>query len=80
MNGLISLADMKSGQKGRIVQIDGGGGMTRRLDALGLRVGKQIKKVSKQLMRGPVIISHGNTRAAVGFGMTQRIWVEIEKL
>ncbi len=78
MNGMISLADMKSGQNGRIVQIDGRVGMTCRLDVLGLRIGKKIKKVSGQLMRGPVIVSHGNTRAAVGFGMAQRIWVEIE--
>ena len=79
MNGLISLVDMKSGQNGRIVQIDSGGGMTRRLDALGLRVGRQIQKVSRQLMRGPIIVSHGNTRAAVGFGVAQKIWVEIEQ-
>lgn len=79
MNEPISLASMRSGQNGRIVQIDGGGGMTRRFDTLGLRVGKQIKKVSRQLIRGPVIVSHGNTRAAVGFGMAQRIWVEIEQ-
>ena len=78
MNGLISLVDMKSGQNGRIVQIDGRVGMTCRLDVLGLRIGKKIKKVSRQLMRGPVIVSHGNTRTAVGFGMAQRIWVEIE--
>ena len=78
MNKRVSLADMKSGQNGRIVQIDGRVGMTCRLDVLGLRIGKKIKKVSRQLMRGPVIVSHGNTRAAVGFGMAQRIWVEIE--
>ncbi|MBU0478855.1 ferrous iron transport protein A [bacterium] len=79
MNGLISLVNMRSGQNGKIVQIDGGAGMNCRLDALGLRVGKTIKKVSRQLMRGPVIVSHGNTRAAVGFGMAQKIWVEIEQ-
>jgi len=79
MNKPISLVNMRSGQNGRIVQIDGGVGMTCRLDALGLRVGKKIKKVSRQLMRGPVIVSNGNTRAAVGFGMAQKIWVEIEQ-
>ena len=79
MNGAISLANMRSGQSGRIVQIEGGFGVNRRLDTLGLRVGKQIQKVSRQLMRGPIIVSHGNTRAAVGFGMAQRIWVEIEQ-
>ena len=79
MNEPISLANMRSGQNGRIVKIDGGGGMTHRLDALGLRVGRQIQKVSRQLMRGPIIVSHGNTRAAVGFGVAQKIWVEIEQ-
>ena len=78
VDGRISLANMRSGQSGKIVQIDGRVGMTCRLDVLGLRIGKKIKKVSGQLMRGPIIVSHGNTRAAVGFGMAQRIWMEID--
>lgn len=78
MNNPISLANMQSGQNGTVVQMDGGYGMTRRLDNLGIRIGKKVRKVSSQLMRGPVIINHGNTRVAIGFGMAQRILVEIE--
>ena len=73
----ISLAQMRSGQKGRIVEINGGYGLARKLDALGIRTGKEITKISEQLMRGPVILQHNNTQAAVGFGMASRILVEV---
>ena len=50
--------------------------MTRRLDALGIRVGETITKVSSQWMRGPVLVRHGNTDVAIGYGMAQKIMVE----
>ena len=73
----ISLAQMKSGQKGKIVSIDGGYGLAQKLEALGIRTGKEIKKISEQLMRGPVLLQHNHTQAAVGFGMATRVIVEI---
>ena len=79
MNNRVSLVTMDAGQTGTVVQIDGGYGMMRKLDKLGIRIGKKVQKVTSQLIRGPVIINHGNTRVAVGFGMAQRIWVNIEK-
>jgi len=68
---------MQSGQKGRIVEINGGYGMARKLEALGIRTGKEITKISEQLMRGPVLLQHNNTQAAVGFGMASRVLVEV---
>lgn len=79
MANRISLVNMVAGQTGRVVQIDGGYGMMCKLDALGIRVGKQVHKVSGQPMGGPVIISQGGTQVALGFGMARRIWVEIER-
>ena len=73
----VSLVQMKSGQKGRIVEIDGGYGLARKLEALGIRTGKEITKISGQLMRGPVLFQHNHTQAAVGFGMASRVLVEI---
>ena len=73
----ISLVQMRSGQKGRIVEINGGYGLVRKLEALGIRTGEEITKISEQLMRGPVILQHNNTQAAVGFGMASRILVEV---
>ena len=73
----VSLAQMRSGQKGRIVEINGGYGLARKLDALGIRTGKEITKISEQLMRGPVLLQQDHTQAAMGFGMASRVLVEV---
>jgi len=73
----VSLAQMRPGQKGKIVEINGGYGLAHKLDALGIRTGKEIKKISEQLMRGPVLLQQNNTQAAVGFGMASKVVVEI---
>jgi ferrous iron transport protein A len=75
----VSLAQMQPGQKGKIVEINGGVGLVQKLEALGIRTGKEIKKISEQLMRGPVLLQHNNTQAAVGFGMASKVVVEVEE-
>ena len=75
----IPLARMQSGQSGIVVEIMGGHGVINRLNALGIRPGKRITKVSSMLMRGPVTIQLGNAQMAIGFGMAMRIIVEIAK-
>jgi len=74
----LSLAAMRSGQKGRIVAINGGYGLARKLDALGIRVGKEITKKSEQWMRGPVLLQQDNTQLALGFGMASKVLVELK--
>ena len=74
----LSLAAMRSGQKGRIVAINGGYGLARKLDALGIRVGKEITKINEQWMRGPVLVRQDNTQVAVGFGMASKVLVELD--
>ena len=75
---LITLRQVRSGQSGRVVRIDGGRGLVSRLNSLGVRPGKRITKVSSMLMRGPVTIQVGSTQVAIGFGMASRIIVELE--
>ena len=75
----ISLVQLKRGQSGRVIQIMGGYGMTRRLSALGIRPGKRLTKVSAMFMRGPVTARVGGTEIALGFGMATRIVVEVEE-
>jgi len=70
---------MYPGQSGRVMQVAGGIGMVNRLNALGIRPGKKITKVNSMLMRGPVTVQLGGTRLAIGFGMANRILVEIEQ-
>ena len=76
---LVTLRQMQSGQSGKVVQVQGGMGLANRLSALGVRPGKKITKVSSMLMRGPVTVQSGNTRMAIGFGMANKIIVEIEE-
>lgn len=73
----LSLVQMRPGQKGRIVEINGGYGLACKLEALGIRTGKEITKISEQLMRGPVLLQQDNTQAAMGFGMASRVLVEV---
>ena len=75
---LVTLRQMQSGQSGTVVQIHGGFGLVNRLSALGIRPGKRITKISSMLMRGPVTIQSGNTHVAIGFGMANRIIVELD--
>ena len=74
---ITSLAQMRMGDTGKIVAIHGGGGLARKCDALGIRIGKKITKVSEQWMRGPVLLRQDNTQVAVGFGMASKIQVEL---
>ena len=73
---VMDLTQMREGERGRVVDIQGGWGLLRKVDALGIRTGTEIVKVSSQLMRGPIIIRVGNTQVAIGFGMARRVIVE----
>lgn len=73
----IDLVEMQTGQQGVVLDIQGGRGMAMRLEALGIRPGATVTKVSAQIMRGPVVVSVGNTQVAIGFGMARRIMVKL---
>ena len=73
----IPLGRMEAGQSGTVVQVQGGRGLISRLSALGIRPGQRVTKVSSMFMRGPVTIQVGNAQVAIGFGMANRIIVEL---
>ena len=66
-----------AGQSGKVVAVDGGHGLSTKLEAMGIRPGVKITKVSGQIMRGPVIAKIGSTQVAIGFGMASRVIVDI---
>lgn len=74
----ITLRQMQAGQSGIVVQIAGGHGLINRLSALGIRPGKRITKVSSMFMRGPVTIQVDRAQVAIGFGMANRVIVELD--
>jgi len=52
--------------------------LVRRLNAMGIRPGGRITKVSSMFMRGPVTVRVGQTQLALGFGMARRILVKLD--
>ncbi len=76
---ITDLTHMKSGESGFVTDLRGGHGMLRRLDALGIRYGVRLTKVSGQFMRGPVIVRVGTMQVAIGYGMARHVFVEIER-
>jgi ferrous iron transport protein A len=78
-NEQLTLAQMRTGQKGTVVGVMGGPGLIRRLDALGIRPGKQVTKISSTLFHGPITLGVDSARVAVGFGMARRIVVKVDK-
>jgi ferrous iron transport protein A len=77
-NKLVSLAEMQAGQNGTVMNIDGGHGMTARLNTLGIIQGKRVTKISSMVMRGPVMIEVDRTQVALGYGMARRIFIRLE--
>jgi ferrous iron transport protein A len=78
-NEQLTLAEMRTGQTGTVVGVLGGHGLIQRLDALGIRPGKKVTKLSSTIFRGPVTLRVNNTQVAVGFGMARKIIVETDK-
>jgi ferrous iron transport protein A len=79
MKEKLDLTQLEEGETGVVSGIQGGYGLTRRLESLGIRVGKKVTKVSSQLMHGPVTVRIGNCQVAIGFGMARKILVEKER-
>ena len=82
----LTLAQMEAGQTGTVVEVLGGPGFgrrrgpgfARRLEALGIRPGKKVTKISSMFFRGPVTLRVDNAQVAIGFGMANRILVEVD--
>jgi ferrous iron transport protein A len=75
---LNTLTQMQAGQTGTVVEIRGGFRLVRRLNALGIFPGKRITKISSMLARGPVTIEVDRGQVAMGFGMANRIIVQLD--
>ena len=70
MISLLSL--LEYGQTGVITEISK---YSRELNALGIRVGKIVKMVTKQPIKGPVVVMSGEVVVAIGIEMASCITV-----
>jgi Fe2+ transport system protein FeoA len=70
----MSLSQLASGQKAKIVQINGGYGFRNRLIDMGLCPGREIS-VEQNTLRGPIVIKILNSKIMLGRGMADKIIV-----
>lgn len=73
----ISLADLRAGESGRVLRVSGGWGVQRRLQALGIRPGATVTKVSGAFRPGAIVVSAGGGQAALGYGVARKVIVEV---
>jgi Fe2+ transport system protein FeoA len=78
MTTRVSLADMPLGNSGTVVAIQAGFGLTRHLDAMGLRPGVTLVKMAGVPFRGPIVVQTGRIQFALGYGVAMKILVELE--
>lgn len=79
MNERLPLTQLVPNRRAVVVEIRAGWGLMRRLDSLGIRIGLEIEAVSGPFVRGPVTVKIGNLRTAIGFGIANKVIVEIKE-
>jgi len=72
----IPLIGMNEGERGKILKIVSGTNLKMRLENLGVRIGKEIKVISKQPCES-ITIEIEQHQIAIGRGMASKIYVEI---
>ena len=75
---IISLARMKAGQKGKIVELTGGFELQSKLMNMGMFPGRSVTKIGHLALNGPVTIRCGRTVIALGHGTAHKVKVKIE--
>jgi ferrous iron transport protein A len=68
------LSEMKYKETGLIKEISG---ISHDLSPRGIRVGKMVEMVTKQPVKGPVVVVTGEIEVAIGLEMASEIIVEI---
>ncbi len=74
LNGVIPLSDMRTGERGVVVGLDGGHRMCCRMASLGFTPGAEIT-VIQNFGRGPLIVRVREARIALGRGEAHKIHV-----
>ena len=77
---VVSLSFLKEGDTGVVHDFKGGEKFRKKLDSLGIRKDKKIKKVSDMVLKGPITVQIENSsRIAIGRGMAEKIMIRIDR-
>ncbi len=74
----ISLAQVKTNHKGKVIEILGGTNLQNKLMNMGVYEGKEVTKLSHIGLRGPVVIKTGRSILALGHSIAVKIMIEVE--
>jgi len=72
---LMNLIQVTKGKSIQVAKIEGGKSFRSKAESLGLRVGVKVKKLSTQVMSGPIMLQVGSSKVAIGRGMAKKILV-----
>ena len=67
------LTDLDAGETAVIKEIEGGLKVKMRLEAMGIRPGIKVTKISSHFWKGPVTIKVGRAKVAIGHGMARGV-------
>lgn len=71
------VSKMRYEEEGIVRSIDDG--LKERIAGMGIRVGKELKMITKQPMKGPVVVLVDGARTSLGMGIADKIKVEVEE-
>ena len=71
------LSEMVYGEEGIVKSIEGN--LRNKVAGMGIRVGKKIKMATKQPIKGPVVVTVGQSSISLGLGIADKIIVEVEE-
>lgn len=69
-----TITDLEYGETGTIVEIRG---FCQALNSLGIRIGKNVKMITRQPIKGPVVVIAGDVQVAMGCDLAAGVVVEI---
>lgn len=71
------LSEMKYGEEGMVKRIEGR--LKEQIAGMGIRKGKEIKMMTKQPIKGPVVVTVDRSNTSIGLGLADKIIVEVGK-
>jgi len=72
----IDLTQLQPGESGVVQEVQGGVAAVHKIQSIGIRPGKKIKKISSHFMQGPQTVKIGHMQVAIGFGMAKKIIIK----
>ena len=69
------LSEMKYEEEGIVIKI--GGGLKNKIAGMGIREGKEIKMMTKQPIKGPVVVTVDRSNTSIGLGLADKIIVKV---